>query len=946
MVNLSLGGALVSAGTRFPMGQRVDDHVRDPDARRARSRSARQCVGPTTRRRVYSSTACGRVTYGPSTSSSSSCLLVVARRARRRQRRRRSLRRPRRGDRSRAPATTVPRSKLARRDRRRRASSPCSATASRMRSPASMSIAIACALAAAMADAQRKFGALACKDAIAAAQTAIAIAAARQAAGLAVPELPRAWTYVLLCADRTRRCDAPRWSRRRSLRALGGSPDVDAERARALSRGRRAVESRGGRARDQGRGRRRRHLGRLQAAGTAPLKIVLAAGPHVIAAARHAARLRHRHRRQEAASGRRCRCRIKRAVGPARDARRRLGRQVPSPAELAAVMNAGQRARRARPSRRHRRGMGPRRARRDSCAGSASDDGVRPLAEAAALVALVADRVADLERPRAGSGSAAARRDAPTTARRRNATARTTSRHSGGSTRRSAARSLAGAPRHLRARQRGATPSAWSCTTHEARSLARARAARARARRQPRGRGAAPRARCRARGRIEVHYEPGLETTARELRDSAEDALERISADLVDLPRAAARSSVQLVRDASSLRAVAPAGRGAPPWAIGVAYPDLGIISVAIRRGANVTDPVQTLRHELAHIALGAALGRARRTGCTKASRTSTRPSGRGSAPRRSPAWRGSAASSRSSSSTHRSPPRSCPRTARTRRATTSSATCRAAAAGRTRADDGDRWPFRRFLHDGRPGRRSRHRGDQRVRQAAAASCSRSGADDLSKRYLLAPIGLFGLALWVLCALLLVLAWLRKKRQQATPRRVGPRGARASEEPRARPCDRSSSPRRTSRGPARIRSPTTTSARHDPARDAGSTLDWSDRDSRLTSPGRPPDDRSRRIRSNVRPRLSRDGSVVVAGRVVGVDSSVDGRSTRRDPTPRGATLDRGGARGLDSVISREQPYRRVARSSEIPRPRYRSKRAGHVARTRYTAAAVRPRSPA
>src|SRR5262249_112235 len=57
------------------------------------------------------------------------------------------------------------------------------------------------------------------------------------------------------------------------------------------------------------------------------------------------------------------------------------------------------------------------------------------------------------------------------------------------------------------------------------------------------------------------------------------------------------------------LAAVAPASRGAPPWAVGVAYPDLGVISVAARRGAQIVDVEATLDHELAHIALGAALG-------------------------------------------------------------------------------------------------------------------------------------------------------------------------------------------------------------------------------------------------------------------------------------------------------------------------------------------------
>ena len=83
-------------------------------------------------------------------------------------------------------------------------------------------------LAAAMADAQRAFGAFDCTAAVPAANKAIAIAAQRQAAGLAVPELPRALSYVLLCADKAgdvdRAMQTARW-----LRAAGGSTDVPAD---------------------------------------------------------------------------------------------------------------------------------------------------------------------------------------------------------------------------------------------------------------------------------------------------------------------------------------------------------------------------------------------------------------------------------------------------------------------------------------------------------------------------------------------------------------------------------------------------------------------------------------------------------------------------------------------------------------------------------------------
>src|SRR5262245_57927069 len=63
-------------------------------------------------------------------------------------------------------------------------------------------------LAAAMASAARAFGALSCGEVVPAARQAIAIAAARQAAGRPVPELPRAWAYLLLCADRDGKIDA------------------------------------------------------------------------------------------------------------------------------------------------------------------------------------------------------------------------------------------------------------------------------------------------------------------------------------------------------------------------------------------------------------------------------------------------------------------------------------------------------------------------------------------------------------------------------------------------------------------------------------------------------------------------------------------------------------------------------------------------------------------
>jgi len=138
-------------------------------------------------------------------------------------------------------------------------------------------------LATAMADAQSKFGALACKDAMAAAQTAISLAAARQAAGLAVPELARAWTYMLLCADREGDAATALFAASH-VRTLGAS-DVDAKvlarypEVDALSN-REVIDL-----------EIKTEVDAsdvwidFKRAGKSPLKIAIATGPHVIAAA-------------------------------------------------------------------------------------------------------------------------------------------------------------------------------------------------------------------------------------------------------------------------------------------------------------------------------------------------------------------------------------------------------------------------------------------------------------------------------------------------------------------------------------------------------------------------------------------------------------------------------------------------------------------------------------
>lgn len=263
-------------------------------------------------------------------------------------------------------------------------------------------------------------------------------------------------------------------------------------------------------------------------------------------------------------------------------------------------------------------------------------------------------------------------------------------------------------------------------------------------------------------GRVTVFAEPGLEDTAKELAGGAEDALERIAGDLTGLP-VPDQIEVRLVIEARDLASIAPGGRGAPPWAIGVAYPDLGVISVAMRRGAQRSDPATTLRHELAHVALGAALG-------PRAPRWlhegfAYQHSREWSIDRMETlagmAWMGStipldqldAFFPEQEVIAHRAYAESYDFVGFLSRR------------GRweDREDDGDRWPFRRFLaHIGSgadPDAAARFAYGKPLKQLFE-----EWREDLDRRYMLVPIGLFGLAIWILCALLLVLAWLRKRR--------------------------------------------------------------------------------------------------------------------------------------------------------------------------------------
>ncbi len=110
--------------------------------------------------------------------------------------------------------------------------------------------------------------------------------------------------------------------------------------------------------------------------------------------------------------------------------------------------------------------------------------------------------------------------------------------------------------------------------------------------------------------RVTVHAEAGLEGVAVRVAGDASRGLARIEADLPSLPRWAS-IEVRIVKHQDDLGAAA--GRRVPAWAVGLAFPDEGILVVAARgKRGELLDMDRTLQHELAHLALGKAFAGAR----------------------------------------------------------------------------------------------------------------------------------------------------------------------------------------------------------------------------------------------------------------------------------------------------------------------------------------------
>lgn len=264
-------------------------------------------------------------------------------------------------------------------------------------------------------------------------------------------------------------------------------------------------------------------------------------------------------------------------------------------------------------------------------------------------------------------------------------------------------------------------------------------------------------------GRITIHAPEHLSAVARRLAKSAEGTLTRIAADLEDLRRPEA-IEVRLVDDVTELQQVAPSGRGAPSYAVGVAYPDLGVISIAMRRGAEPVDVEATLRHELAHIALGVALGP-----------DVPRWLHEGFAYQHSAEWSWQRTEALAGMVWFHSIipldqlDQSFPaEEMAAHRAYAESYDFVGYLSRRGRwedlSDDGDRYPFRRFLASLAAG--------ESMNAAAIRAFGRpindlfdEWRDDISNRLMFAPVGLFALSIWLLAAVLLVMGWMRRRRQ-------------------------------------------------------------------------------------------------------------------------------------------------------------------------------------
>ncbi len=261
---------------------------------------------------------------------------------------------------------------------------------------------------------------------------------------------------------------------------------------------------------------------------------------------------------------------------------------------------------------------------------------------------------------------------------------------------------------------------------------------------------------------VTVRAEAGLEDLAQRVAAGAPAVLKAIYEDLPDLRRPP-RVEIRLVKRAADVARAAPPGRGAPTWADGVAYADVGVVVIATRRGANPIAVEGVVAHELAHLALDAALGN-----------RAPRWLHEGFAYLHSSDWSFARlrtltgmAWSGNTIPIHELDQRFPARKNDAARAYAQSYDFVVFLARRgrypDRFDDGDRWTFRAFLATIADGR-DVYSASEEVYNASLEELYAEWYESLRQRYLLLPVGLFTLGVWVFAALLLIAGYLRKRR--------------------------------------------------------------------------------------------------------------------------------------------------------------------------------------
>ncbi len=115
--------------------------------------------------------------------------------------------------------------------------------------------------------------------------------------------------------------------------------------------------------------------------------------------------------------------------------------------------------------------------------------------------------------------------------------------------------------------------------------------------------------RSETRDSVRWDYPPQAAGLVEDLRSIRAEAWSRIEEDLgVDIDDAI---TVRIARNPAEMRALAPRGLGVPPYAVGVAYPHLGVVILGLEAPTSWQPPnvEEVFVHELSHVALRRAVG-------------------------------------------------------------------------------------------------------------------------------------------------------------------------------------------------------------------------------------------------------------------------------------------------------------------------------------------------